>query len=114
MPKRTSFGLEILGKIRGFKRFLKVVEKQKLEVLVMENPTYFYDILPYAYVLGLSDKWIKKFETITLEEPNWYSGRSDFSINTFNKSINNTMKEATSAMTSGSYDKYITSGVSSW
>ena len=49
--------------------------------------------MPYAYVLGISNKWIKKFETITLEEPNWYSGRNDFSINTFNNSINTTMKQ---------------------
>ncbi len=109
MPKRTSFGLEILGRIKGFKRFLKVAEKQKLQALVMENPTYFYDIMPYAYVLGIFNKWIKKFETITLEEPNWYSGRNDFSINTFNNSINITMKQATSAMTSLPYDMYKTS-----
>lgn len=30
--------------------------------MVTNNPICFYDILPYTYVLGISDKWIKKFE----------------------------------------------------
>ena len=62
LPKRTPYGNEMLGKLRGFKRFLETAEKQKLEQMVMQHPTYFYDILPYTYVLGISDKWIKKFE----------------------------------------------------
>lgn len=37
----------------------------------MQDPTYFYDILPYTYVLGVSDKWIKQFETIGLQSPDW-------------------------------------------
>ena len=41
---------------------MKTVEKDKINELVEENPNYFYDILPYAYVLGVSDKWSKKFE----------------------------------------------------
>lgn len=56
LQKRTKYGNEILGKLRGFKNFLETVKKEKLESLVMENPNYFYDILPYTYVLGVSDK----------------------------------------------------------
>ncbi len=44
--KRTAYGNEILGKCLGFKRFLTVTEKDKLEMLLKENPSYFYDILP--------------------------------------------------------------------
>jgi uncharacterized membrane protein len=40
--------------------------------MVEQNPAYFYDILPYAYVLGISDTWIKQFEHIQMEQPNWY------------------------------------------
>jgi uncharacterized membrane protein len=43
---------------------------------VNDNPEYFYNILPYAYVLGVSDKWIKNFEGITLKQPDWYYGPS--------------------------------------
>lgn len=100
MPKRTKYGNEMLGKIKGFKKFLETAEKQKLEAMVMENPTYFYDILPFTYVLGVSDKWIKKFETISLQAPNWYDGYSSFNTTSFGSFINSTMKSASSAMSS--------------
>ena len=50
------------------------VEKDKLEMLVNDNPNYFFDILPYAYVLGVSDIWSKKFESIAIAPPTWYVG----------------------------------------
>ncbi len=100
LPKRTKYGNEILGKIRGFKNFLETVEKDKLESLVEKNPTYFYDILPYTYVLGISDKWIKKFESISIVAPTWYVGNSDFNLNSFSSFINDTMSSAESSMSS--------------
>lgn len=100
MPKRTDYGTEILGKIKGFKTFLETVEKERLEALVMENPTYFYDILPYAYVLGVSDKWISKFEIIAMEKPDWYSGTSEFSAATFERFMSSTMSSVKTAMSS--------------
>ena len=100
MPKRTKYGNEMLGKIKGFKKFLETAEKQKLEAMVMENPTYFYDILPFAYVLDVSDKWIKKFEVISLQAPNWYDGYSSFNTTSFGNFINSTMSSATNAMAS--------------
>ena len=42
-----------------------------------ENPEYFYDILPYTYVLDVSSKWTKKFESLTMSAPNWYSSEDD-------------------------------------
>lgn len=74
MEKRTEYGTEMLGKILGFKNFLKVSEVDRLKLLVDENPKYFYNILPYAYVLGLADKVAKKFENIAMEPPAWYRG----------------------------------------
>lgn len=100
MPKRTKYGNEMLGKIRGFKKFLETAEKQELEAMVSKNPTYFYDILPFTYVLGVSDKWIKKFEIISLQAPTWYDGYSSFSTTSFKKFMDSTMKSATSAMSS--------------
>ena len=99
MPKRTKKGNEILGKLRGFKNFLEVAEKEKLEALVMQNPTYFYDILPYTYVLGVSDKWIKKFEILSIQPPSWYSSYRNFDVNSFGSFFNSTMYSAQSDMT---------------
>ncbi len=70
--------------------FQKKCLKEKLEMLVNENPTYFYDILPYTYVLGVSNKWIKKFESINVNPPTWYNYSDSIDIfmtstmNTFN------------------------------
>ncbi len=103
LAKRTDFGNEILGKIRGFKRFLETAEKEKLEALVLDDPAYFYNILPYTYVLGVSDKWIKKFETIAIAPPEWYSTNSSFSVSTFATSMNLTMTSARNVMASTPY-----------
>ncbi len=100
MPKRNKYGVEILGRIKGFKNFLETAEKPQLEAQVEKNPTYFYDILPYTYVLGVSDKWMKNFEGITLEPPMWYSGYVTFNMTEFSTSINNTISSAQFAMTS--------------
>lgn len=100
LPKRTSYGNEMLGKLRGFRNFLITAEKDRLEALVMENPAYFYDILPYTYVLGVSEKWIERFEVISLQEPDWYVSSTNFSVVTFGSFMNNTMSSAGSAMTS--------------
>ena len=101
LPKRTSYGNEILGKIKGFKNFLETAEKDQLEAMVAKNPTYFYNILPYTYVLGVSDKWIKKFEVISMQAPTWYDASDTFDVATFGTFMNSTMSSATSAM---SYD----------
>lgn len=100
MKKRTEYGNEMLGKIGGFKRFLEYAEKPKLEALVMQNPAYFYDILPYTYVLGVSSKWIEKFETIIYEPPSWYEGSGAFHMATFGHFMDSTMTSATRAMSS--------------
>lgn len=100
--RRTEYGNMILGKIRGFKNFLETAEKEKLEALVEENPNYFYDILPYTYVLNVSDKWIKKFESINLQAPDWYDGRDTFDYHSFSSFVDNTFASASSSMSSSS------------
>ena len=100
MPKRTQQGNEILGKLRGFKRFLETAEKPPLESLVEQNPEYFYNILPYTYALGVSDVWNSQFETIAIQEPKWYDSRNDFNMHSFGIFMNTTMSTASTAMTS--------------
>lgn len=76
MGARTEQSVIWQGKILGFKNFIKAAELEKLKMLADEDPDYFYNVMPYAYVMGLSDKWAKKFEKIPTENPNWYSGDS--------------------------------------
>lgn len=103
MPKRTEYGTEILGRLRGFRTFLDTAEKDRLETMVEREPEYFYEVLPYTYVLDVSDVWMKKFESIATEPPHWYHshhGINGFSVAQFNHFMNTTMRSTTSAMTS--------------
>lgn len=68
MKRKTEYGEKITAQVLGFRHFLITVEKPKLEALVEENPNYFYNILPYTYVLNISKKWIKKFEDIPVPD----------------------------------------------
>ncbi|WP_024621419.1 DUF2207 domain-containing protein [Metaclostridioides mangenotii] len=91
--KRSSKGHAWLEEILGFKDFIKYSEKDRLELLVKEDPTYFYHVLPYAYVLGVSNVWAKKFEQLSIPKPTWYHGSNydTFSsvlwISSFNRSM---------------------------
>ena len=66
MKRKTKYGEKITAQVSGFRDFLVTAEKDRLEKLVNENPSYFYDILPYTYVLNVSKKWIEKFENIKM------------------------------------------------
>lgn len=103
MKKRTKYGSEMFDKIKEFKKFLETAKKDKLEAIMNENPNYFYDMLPYAYVLGLSNKWIKKFEDIPLKMPSWYEGKKSheiFSSKSLNSFMNLTMLSIIMTMSS--------------
>ena len=83
MGRKTEYGEEIYAKILGFKDFLEKAEKENLESLVEKDPNYFYNILPYTYVLGISKKWVKKFENIPM--PDVDMGNFNYnSIDSFN------------------------------
>ena len=82
MKQRTKKSSQLLGKILGFKEFIRTAELDRIKKLVDETPGYFYNVLPYAYVFGLTDKWAKKFEDIAVEPPNWY--HSDYHGHMFN------------------------------
>lgn len=80
MRQRTKKSVDLMGKVVGLKNFIETAELDRINTLVEENPSYFYNILPYAYVMGLTDKWAKNFEGIATVQPSWYHssyGRPD-------------------------------------
>ncbi len=113
LKKRTAYGNEMLGRIRGFRYFLEMAEKPQLEALVRENPSYFYDILPYTYVLGLSDTWISQFDRIAMAPPSWYSGPDFNEFRSVNDSIRESMREISGVMTSSPSSSSSSGGYSS-
>lgn len=66
MDRKTTYGEMINAKILGFRDYLNTAEKDQINDCVLKNPNYFYDILPYTYVLGISKKWIDNFEKVNL------------------------------------------------
>ena len=87
----TNQGAKWIQEILGLRDFIKSVEVERLEMFVEEDPSFFYNVLPYAYVLGLTKTWIKKFETIAMPEPDWYQtyhGRPFYVHNTINRTFN--------------------------
>ncbi len=73
MRSRTSENARLMGRILGFKNFISTAEIAKLEELIEGDPDYFYNILPYAYIFGLTKKWANKFDNILDDKhPDWY------------------------------------------
>ncbi len=71
---RSQADIEVYGKICAFKTFLLHAERDRVETLIEDNPDYYYDILPYCYVLKITDKLMAVFDRITLDGPSWYLG----------------------------------------
>lgn len=72
MPKRTSYASKTLGRLLGFKHFIIVAEKDRIDMLVNDNPHYFFDVLPYAYVFDVSKDWVSNFSERIIGQPSWY------------------------------------------
>ena len=68
----SDYFKSVAGDLLGFKDFIEKAEVPQLERLSEENPSYYYDVIPYAMVFGLSEMWTKKFSTIPLAQPDWY------------------------------------------
>ena len=69
---RRRMNNEIYGRILGFRDFIKTAEYDRLKMLSHENPQYYFNILPYAQIFGMSTKWSDKFSNIKIEQPSWY------------------------------------------
>lgn len=82
IDKRTTYGNRLKGEILGLKHFIEVAEKDRIEMLMKDNPYLFYDILPYAYVLGLADVWEEHFKALTIPQPTYYYGSAGVDFTT--------------------------------
>ncbi len=69
----TEYGSQLVARCIGFRQFLATAEKDRLEMLLDENPNYYYDVLPYAQVLGVSAAWLEKTGSIETDIPGWFS-----------------------------------------
>lgn len=105
MPAKTALGSRKLRECEGFARFVKLVEKPRLQMMHNENPDVFGRLLPYAVVLGVADQWAQGFEGLLTEPPSWYypynyGAGYVFSSRMFMHDMGNSMNTMSSTFTS--------------
>jgi uncharacterized membrane protein YgcG len=97
----TDYRIDMMGRLLGFKEFIETAEKDNLERLQMEDAKYFYRVLPYAMVFGLANTWARKFKTITVEKPDWYTTAGIYNGTSFTNhlvsSVNDTVRSHVSS-----------------
>ena len=110
----TLAGAKVRDEIDGFRLFLTVAEKDRLEVLNPPHvtPAVFEKFLPYAIALDAENAWSRKFEAEAAAAgigsgqggsvPVWYSGSSFDRLGTsgFASSVGNAIAGATAAAAS--------------
>lgn len=69
LERHTKRGREEMGKLLGLRNFIVYAEKDRIEMLANDNPNVFFEILPYAYVLGVSEVYMERFKDIPISSP---------------------------------------------
>lgn len=108
MPRRTALGRVLYRQALGYKLFIETAEKHRAQFAEKEN--LFNEILPYAIVFGLTEKFARAMKDlgITPPQPSWYIGTHPFNatvfasdINTFSQSLSTAIASTPSSSGSG-------------
>jgi len=102
MIKKNAIGNRLFSELKGFKRFIKMAEENKLKMLLKDDPGYFETTMGYALTFGLFEKWARKFDALNLEPPSWYASGTphNLSMHNFSKSFSSAMSGVKSNMVS--------------
>lgn len=114
MGKKTKLGAETKDYILGFKLFLSVTEKDRLNFhnAPEKNPEKFMEFLPYAIALGVENKWAQQFKDVYIEQPSWYQSNVAGSfvamsfmshMSDFSKSVNTSLAFVSKSAASGGF-----------
>ncbi|MDQ7814358.1 MAG: DUF2207 domain-containing protein [Patescibacteria group bacterium] len=78
MPRRTAQGIQLLTDINGFKWFLSVTEKDRMDFhnAPERTPEQFQALLPFAIVFGVENKWAAQFASMNIPPPDWATGNT--------------------------------------
>lgn len=72
MDRRTLYGRKLYSKLLTLRQFIRHANNEQLIAHLDNDPYYFEDMLPYAYIFDIVDIWGKKFTSIPLQAPPWY------------------------------------------
>lgn len=87
MPALTEKGSQTKWQALGFREYLQIAERFRLQDL---TPETFEKFLPYAMIFGVEKKWAARFQDIYHEPPDWYvpaAGYAYFSALSFTGQI---------------------------
>lgn len=76
----TLYGEKTTAKVEAFKAYLETAEVGTLDQEIEKNKNYFYSIFPYAYALGMKDKWYEAVTKSTKTNPENYDILKDIEI----------------------------------
>jgi uncharacterized membrane protein YgcG len=108
----TLKGRKVIDQIEGFKMYLSVAEKDRLNLLnpPEKTPELFERYLPYALALDVENEWSEQFAGVLARaqlggrpySPSWYSGRSwnISGVSGFSDSLGSTFAGAISSSSS--------------
>ena len=107
----TNSGRQVMDAIEGFKMYLSVAEKNRMNVLhpPVQTPELFEKYLPYALALGVDQQWSEKFAFELAQagradhqsryNPSWYRGPSwdRFGADQFGSKLSSSLTQAIGA-----------------
>jgi uncharacterized membrane protein YgcG len=108
----TLAGCKVMDQIEGFKLYLSVAEKDRLNLLnpPVKTPELFEKYLPYALALDVENAWSEQFSEVLAQAgtetqpytPIWYSGSSwdRFNTSQFSDSLGSSFASAISSSSS--------------
>lgn len=99
MPKKTKKGTLAYEHALGFKEYLSVAEKYRVQW--QEKERIFETYLPYAMVFGVATQWANALRDTMREPPDWYTGSfaHGFNAAAFSLSLDSFTRSANSAST---------------
>jgi uncharacterized membrane protein len=100
MPRRTAYGHQLLYRSKGYELFISKAETFKQKYLEKQN--LFNDILPYAIVFGVTEKFAKAMQDMGIkpQQPSWYYSSTPFNPVMFSNNINTFSSSMSSAISS--------------
>ncbi|MDO8609125.1 MAG: DUF2207 domain-containing protein, partial [bacterium] len=72
MPRKTVFGANCKNVAQSLKNFLISQERQL--TFQASKQLMFEKLLPFAVAFGVEKIWAKRFESIGIQQPDWYRG----------------------------------------
>ena len=69
--KRNENGVRTCSDLAGLRRYMKKVTKAELLRILRSNPDYYYELIPFAYAMGVDKAFSRRFETLRIPPCTW-------------------------------------------